>query len=175
MTEDIRYPIGKWVRDAQPDEAVRAEYMMAMSELPAALAAALEGLTEAQLDTPYRDGGWSPRQIAHHLADSHMNAFCRVKLGVTEDAPVIKPYGERDWALTADNRAPVATSLAILEGVQRRMVLLFESLEPAQFERTVQHPEHKRALSLADLLGLYSWHGRHHVAQISAQRARNGW
>jgi len=175
MTEDIRYPIGKWVRDAQPDAATRAGYMAAMSELPAALAAVLDGLTEAQLDTPYRDGGWSPRQITHHLADSHMNAFSRVKLGVTEDAPVIKPYSERDWALTADNRAPVATSLAILDGVQQRMVLLFESLEPAQFERMVQHPEHKRSLSVADLLGLYSWHGRHHVAQIAAQRSRNNW
>lgn len=175
MTEDIRYPIGKWVREAQPDAAVRAAYITAMSEVPTALSAVLEGLTEAQLDMPYREGGWSPRQIAHHLADSHMNAFTRVKLGVTEDAPVIKPYHEGAWALTADNRAPVATSLAVLEGVHRRMVLLFESLEPAQFERTVQHPEHKRALSLADLLGLYSWHGRHHVAQISAQRSRNGW
>ena len=175
MTEDIRYPTGKWVRDAAPDAATRAAYITAMSELPSALSSALEGLTEAQLDTPYREGGWSPRQIAHHLADSHMNAYSRVKLGLTEDAPVIKPYNEGAWALTADNRAPVATSLAILEGVHRRMVLLFESLEPAHFERTVQHPEHKRALSVVDLLGLYSWHGRHHVTQIAAQRARNGW
>jgi hypothetical protein len=173
MTDDIRYPIGKWVRDPNLDAAARAACIKAIADVPAALSAAVAGLTEAQLDTPYRDGGWSPRQITHHLADSHMNAYTRFKLGVTETAPVIKPYDESAWAETADNRAAVAASLGIVAGVHQRLVLLLDSLEPAMFARTVQHPEHKGPLSLTELLGLYAWHGQHHVAQITAQRSRN--
>lgn len=175
MTDDIRYPIGKWVRESQLDAAARAACIQAFADLPAALTAAVSGLTDAQLDTPYRDGGWSPRQITHHLADSHMNAFTRFKLGVTEDAPTIKPYDESSWAETADSRGPVASSLGIIAGVHERLVQLLQSLDAEAFNRIVQHPEHKKPLSLTELLGLYSWHGRHHVAQITAQRARNGW
>jgi uncharacterized damage-inducible protein DinB len=175
MSTDIRYPIGKWNRESSLDAGGRAARVTALAALPRALSAATAGLTDAQLDTPYRDGGWSPRQIVHHLADSHMNAYTRFKLGLTETAPVIKPYDESAWAETADNRADVATSLAIIEGVHRRLVLLLESLEPAAFDRTIQHPEHKGPMSLAQLLGLYAWHGEHHVAQITAQRSRNDW
>lgn len=175
MSEDIRYPVGKWTRESYLDAEGRSACIRALAEAPAALAAAVAGLTEAQLDTPYREGGWSPRQIVHHLADSHLNAYTRFKLGLTEDNPTIKPYDENAWAETADTRAPVAASLGIVEGVHLRLVMLLESLEPAAFDRTVQHPDHKGPLSLTELLGLYSWHGRHHVAQITAQRARNGW
>lgn len=175
MSEDLRYPVGRWARDAHLDASGRAACIAALAAAPAALAAAVAGLTDDQLDTPYREGGWSPRQITHHLADSHLNAYTRFKLGLTEDHPTIKPYDETAWAETADVRAPVAASLAIVEGVHQRLVLLLESLEPAAFDRTVQHPQHTGPLSLTELLGLYSWHGRHHVAQITAQRARNGW
>lgn len=166
MSDDIRYPLGKWVREPHLDAAGRAACIAAIAELPARLTSALAGLTEAQLDTPYRDGGWTPRQITHHLADSHLNAYSRFKLGLTEAAPTIKPYDEAAWAETADNQAPVAASLAILTGLHERWALLLESLEESAFSRTVQHPEHKGPLSLTELLGLYAWHGRHHVAQI---------
>lgn len=175
MTEDIRYPVGKWVREPKLDAAGRAACFKAIGDVPATLAAAVAGLTDAQLDTPYREGGWSPRQIVHHLADSHMNAFTRFKLGVTEDNPTIKPYDENAWAQTADSRqGPVSLSLAIVDGVHRRWVMLLESLEASAFDRTIQHPE-RGAMTLTELLGLYAWHGRHHVAQITGQRKRNGW
>lgn len=166
MNDDIRYPLGKWVRDPHLDAAGRAVCISAIAELPARLTSALAGLTDAQLDTPYREGGWTPRQIAHHLADSHLNAYSRFKLGLTEQAPTIKPYDEAAWAETVDNKAPVSASLSILTGLHERWALLLESLDATAFTRTVQHPEHKGPLSLTELLGLYAWHGRHHVAQI---------
>lgn len=175
MTDDLRYPIGKWIRDPQLDAPARAACIAALAEAPAALAAAVAGLNDDQLNTPYRDGGWCPRQIVHHLADSHLNAFTRFKLGLTEDHPTIKPYDEAAWAETADVWGPVDTSLAIVSGVHGRLVPLLESLEAAAFARTLRHPEHAGPMSLTELLGLYAWHGRHHVAQITAQRARMGW
>ncbi|MBM3750230.1 MAG: putative metal-dependent hydrolase [Acidimicrobiia bacterium] len=174
MSEDIRYPVGKWGRESALNGAARAACIQAIADVPASLSAALAGLTDAQLDTPYRDGGWSPRQITHHLADSHMNAFTRFKLGLTEDTPTIKPYDENIWAETADNQAPVATSVGILTGLHHRWALLLRSLEEPAFGRMIQHPE-RGPMSLTALLGLYAWHGRHHVAQITAQRVRNGW
>lgn len=175
MTDDLRYPIGKWVRSAEMSDAQRAEAIVQIAGLPAALSSAVQGLTDAQLDTPYRDGGWTPRQITHHLADSHMNAFTRFKLGLTEDAPTIKPYAEAAWAETVDARvAPVAPSLGIVEGVHQRLAMLLSSLDVAAFSRTIRHPEHKGPMSLTELLGLYAWHGRHHVTQITALRSRLG-
>lgn len=174
MTDDIRYPIGKWTREPNLDAAGRAACIDAVAAMPPALSAAVEGLTDAQLDTPYRDGGWSPRQIVHHLADSHMNAYTRFKLGLTETNPTIKPYDEAAWAETADNKTPVMLSLNIVDGVHRRLVTLLRSLDASAFDRTIQHPE-RGPLTLADLLGLYAWHSRHHVAQITAQRSRHGW
>lgn len=174
MTEDIRYPVGTWNRESNLDAAGRAACIDDIAAMPRALSAAVNGLTEAQLDTPYRDGGWSPRQITHHLADSHMNAYTRFKLGLTESNPTIKPYDENAWAETADNKTPVALSLGIVDGVHQRMVALLRSLAPDQFARTIQHPE-RGPMTLDALLGLYAWHCRHHVAQITAQRARNSW
>lgn len=174
MTEDIRYPVGKWTREPHLDAAGREACIAAISAMPGALSAAVEGLTDAQLDTPYRDGGWSPRQIVHHLADSHMNAYTRFKLGLTEENPTIKPYDEAKWAETADNKTPVSLSLGIVDGVHRRLVVLLKTLEPSAFDRTIQHPE-RGPLTLDALLGLYAWHSRHHVAQITAQRARHSW
>ena len=174
MTEDLRYPVGKWTRDSTLDAAGRAACVDAIAAMPAALAAAVAGLNDTHLDTPYREGGWSPRQIVHHLADSHMNAYTRFKLGLTEDNPTIKPYDEAAWAETADNNTPVALSLGIVDGVHQRLVALLKTVEPAQFDRTIQHPE-RGPMTLTALLGLYAWHSRHHVAQITAQPAGNVW
>jgi len=127
----------------------------AIAAMPAALSAAVAGLTDAQLDTPYRDGGWSPRQVVHHLADSHMNAYTRFKLGLTEDNPTIKPYDEVAWAETADNRTPVGLSIGIVDGVHQRLVVLLKTLDASLFARTLQHPE-RGPLTLDALLGLYA-------------------
>jgi hypothetical protein len=173
--EELRYPTGKWIKVANPDAAAREAMIAAVAGVPSALAIALAGLTEAQLDTPYRSGGWSPRQIVHHLADSHMNAFIRLKLGITEHNPTITPYEEQTWAETTDGReAPVALSMLILEGLHARWAHLLRSLDVSAFDRTIQHPE-RGPMALSDLLGLYAWHGNHHTVQILKMRERMGW
>jgi hypothetical protein len=175
MTEDLKYPTGKWIKDPNLDAAGRAERIGLIAALPAALSASVAGLTDAQLDTPYRDGAWSPRKIVHHLADAHMNAFIRVKLGLLEDNPTIKPYNDGHWAETADSTAaPVALSLSIIEGLHARWAHLLRSLQPADFERNVVHPE-RGPMSVGDLMQLYAWHGMHHATQITQLRERNGW
>ena len=173
--EELRYPTGKWVRVPDMDAAGRAARIDQIGQVPDALATAVAGLTEAQLDTPYREGGWTPRQIVHHLADSHMNAFTRFKLGVTEDTPTIKPYNEKDWAEMPDARvAPPTWSLSIIEGLHARWVQCLQSMDAAAFARAVMHPE-RGPMTLGDMMQLYAWHGVHHVAQITALRARMGW
>jgi uncharacterized damage-inducible protein DinB len=173
--DELRYPTGKWVRVADLDGAGRAARIDQIDQVPEALAAAVAGLSEAQLDTPYREGGWTPRQIVHHLADSHMNAFTRFKLGVTEDNPTIKPYNEKDWAEMPDARvAPPTWSLSIIEGLHARWVQCLQSMDAAAFARTVMHPE-RGPMTLGDMMQLYAWHGAHHVTQITALRARMGW
>ena len=173
--EELRYPTGKWVKVPNPDAATREALIAAVAGVPSALSIALAGLTEAQLDTPYRPGGWSPRQIVHHLADSHMNAFIRLKLGITETNPTIKPYEEQTWAETPDSRdAPIACSMSIIEGLHARWAQLLRSLDASAFDRTIQHPE-RGPMSLGDLLGLYAWHGNHHTVQILKMRERMGW
>ena len=173
--EELRYPTGKWIKVANMDAAGRAERIEQIASVPAALNAAVKCLTDAQLDTPYREGVWTTRQIVHHLADSHMNAFIRVKLGVTEDNPTIKPYDEGTWAKTTDSvGTPVALSLSILEGLHARWAHLMSSMDAAAFDRMVLHPE-RGPMSLADMLGLYSWHGKHHTTQIAQLRERSGW
>lgn len=175
MTEDLRYPIGKWSRRSAIDADTCAALIEDIAAAPAALAAAVNGLTDAQLDTPYRPGGWTPRQIVHHVVDSHMNAYCRFKLGLTEDNPTIKVYDQAKWAETVDGRtAPVEASLPVLEGLHRRWVQFLRSLDSRAFARTIQHPEHG-PMMLSDLLQLYAWHGRHHTAHITGLRQRMGW
>src|SRR5512141_942572 len=142
MNEDIRYPVGKWVRLPSVDADGCAALTQQVAVAPAAIAAAVKGLTDAQLDTPYRPEGWAPRQIVHHVADSHMNAYIRFKLGVTEDDPIIKPYNEKLWAETVDGKsAPVDSSLAVIDGIHRRWVQFLRSLDGRAFARTVHHPE----------------------------------
>jgi len=172
MSNDPRYPIGKW-KEQPPTEA--AQLIDQIAAAPASLAAAVKGLTEQQLDTPYRDGGWTPRQIVHHIADSHMNAYIRFKLGMTEDNPTVKPYNEKLWAETIDGKtAPVAVSLSLVENVHARWVHFLRTLDSTALARKVMHPENG-PMALTDLLNLYAWHGRHHTAHIAGLRQQNGW
>ncbi len=152
------------------------EWRTNLAELPARLGAAVAGLSVAQLDTPYRDGGWTVRQTVHHIADSHLNAYCRFRLALTEDSPTIKPYKEALWAELPDALSqPIAPSLQIIDGVHTRLVPLIDSLTVEQWQRGFVHPEHGRTMSLAQTAALYSWHSRHHVAHIANLRSRNSW
>jgi hypothetical protein len=171
MTDDLRYPAGKFTFDPDVTPDKRAAAIAAIRETPAAMRDALNGLTEAQLNTPYRPGGWSARQVAHHVPESHMNAFIRFKLALTEDNPTIKPYKEDAWSKLGDvTREPVETSLRLLEALHRRWVTLLETMKPEDFARTVVHPEQAKTLSLDYLLQMYAWHGRHHTAHIRSVR-----
>lgn len=168
MTDDLRYPTGTFTFDPDITPEKRAKAIAAIREAPAQLRAALQGLTDQQLDTPYREGGWTPRQIAHHVPESHMNAYIRFKLALTERNPTIKPYDENLWAKTADvAREPVATSVALMESLHARWVTLLETMKPEDFARTLFHPEHNREFSLDWMLQDYAWHGKHHATQIA--------
>lgn len=178
MTEpaaDPRYPVGKFDRTVEPTPERRREWIDAIAETPARFRAAVQGLSDEQLDTPYRDGGWTVRQLAHHVPDSHMNALIRFKLGLTEDNPLIKTYDEARWAELGDVTAtPVETSLRTLELLHERWVNLLRSMTDEQWARTIQHPEWG-PMRLETMLALYAWHGRHHVAHVTRLRERMGW
>ena len=171
---DLRYPIGRWQRDVVADEARRAEWIGQIAAAPAALRRAVDGLTPAQLDTPYRPEGWTVRQTVHHVPDSHLNAYIRIKFALTEDTPTIKPYDQDRWAGLPDSRAEPEVSLALLDALHRRWLLLLAGLAPADFARPLRHPE-MGELTVDRVLSLYAWHGRHHVAHITALREREGW
>jgi DinB family protein len=173
---DLRYPIGRFERPASLDDEGRRQAITAIAETPARLRAAVAGLTPEQLDTPYRPGGWTVRQVVHHLPDSHLNAYVRCKLALTEETPTIKPYLEDRWAELVDSRlTPVAVSLALLDALHERWVVLLRSLAAADFARTFRHPEHGSTPDLDWLVALYAWHGRHHVAHVTGLRERMGW
>lgn len=164
---DPRYPIGRFSFDGDVSDAARATRIAEIAEAPRRLRAALAGLTPRQLDTPYREGGWTVRQVAHHVPDSHMNAYVRFKLALTEDAPTIKPYDEARWAALPDTRdTPIEVSLALLDALHERWVALLRAMPPADFSRTFVHPEQGRAMSLDMALALYAWHGKHHVGHV---------
>jgi uncharacterized damage-inducible protein DinB len=173
---DLRYPAGKFSwKDEKLTFAQREHLIGEMEQAPARLRAAVAGLSDAQLDTPYREGGWTARQVVHHLADSHMNSYIRFRLALTEHEPQIKPYNQEDWANLVDARtAPVEPSLRLLESMHQRWVLLLKSMKGEDFARTFRHPE-QGVVDLDRNLALYAWHGRHHVEQINALRARSGW
>lgn len=176
MNPDLRYPVGKFVRPKSLTAAERKSAIEAIAQTPSAMRAAVSGLTDAQLDTPYRPGGWTVRQVVHHVPDSHMNAYTRFKLGLTEDMPTIKPYDEAKWAELDDGKSKlVEHSLALLDALHARWVFLLERMKPSDFERKVNHPEWETPPSLDDLLAMYSWHGKHHVAHITSLRERSGW
>ena len=172
---DERFPIGKY--ETAPFSAKQvADWLNDIRFLPQALETSILNLDAAQLETPYREGGWTVKQLVHHVADSHMNAYIRFKLGLTEDNPPIKPYEEKAWAELADVEAlPINISLTLLHALHARWVTALASLSDAQWQRTVYHPEHKREMTLFFLLGMYAWHSRHHVAHVTALRERMGW
>jgi hypothetical protein len=172
---DLSYPIGKFRWEGPDTAADRAQRIDEIAAAPAALRKAVAGLDDAQLDTPYRPGGWTVRQVAHHVPDSHVNAYVRFKLAVTEDAPTIKPYDEAAWAELADVKTvPVATSLALLEALHERWAAFLRSLGEAEWARTFRHPE-LGVVPLGKNVALYAWHGRHHVAHVTSLRARMSW
>ncbi len=174
MTIDLSYPIGKFERPAASSAHDRAPRMDTLAALPANLRGAVRGLTEAQLDTPYRPGGWTVRQVVHHVADSHMNGYVRVKLALTEENPVIKPYEEAEWAKLPDSKLPVELSLSILDAVHARLDAILRSLTPEQWARPFLHPA-SGPQTIDVWAALYAWHSRHHTAHITTLRDRQGW
>ncbi|HEV8630902.1 MAG TPA: putative metal-dependent hydrolase [Thermoanaerobaculia bacterium] len=172
---DPRYPIGRWDRAATLDAAGVAAAVDTIAAAPARIRAAVTGLSEAQLDTPYRRGGWTVRQVVHHLPDSHVNAYVRCRLALTEEEPLIRAYEEGRWAELDDARsAPVEISLALLSALHQRWVLLLRRLDEADLERAYRHPE-MGLVKLRQVLALYAWHCRHHEAHITRLRERRGW
>lgn len=175
MQPDLRYPIGRRPPTTALTDAERQAALDDIAAAPARLRAAVRGLTETQLDTPYRPDGWTVRQVVHHVPDSHLNAYIRTKLALTEDNPTIKPYDEKAWAELEDTRrAPIETSLMIMDGVHERWMYLLRAMAPSDFARTIVHPENG-VMSVDQILTTYAWHGKHHVAHITSLRERNGW
>lgn len=175
MITDLRYPIGRFKFEGSLTDDQRRGFIDDIEQTPGWLKEAVAGLGPEQLETPYRPEGWTVRQVVHHVPDSHLNSYIRFRLALTEDEPTIKPYDEARWARLEDARtAPVETSLALLESLHSRWVVLLRSLSPADLRRTFKHPE-LGVVSLERNLALYSWHGRHHVAHITSLRERMGW
>ena len=169
---DLRYPVGKFHYEGPPNEEQKQAFLNGIAETPAKLRAAVAGLSEAQLDTPYRDGGWTVRQVVHHLPDSHLNSYVRFKLALTEDEPTIKPYAEDRWAELADTKeTPIEVSLTMMDSLHDRWVRLLRSLTTEEWKRTFRHPD-MGAMTLEKTLALYAWHGKHHVAHITELRKR---
>jgi uncharacterized damage-inducible protein DinB len=172
---DLSFPIGKFHFDGPPTADERQKLVEEISQAPENLRAAVEGLSPQQLDTPYRPEGWTVRQVAHHVPDSHMNAYIRFKLALTEDEPTIKPYEQQLWADLGDTKStPIEVSLTMLDSLHQRWVQLLRSFSATDWKRKFRHPE-LGIVSLEKSLALYAWHGKHHVAHITELRKRNGW
>lgn len=175
MSDDLRYPIGKFSYDAAAGASSRNSSIQAIEELPVRLKQAIAGFNEEQLQTPYRDGGWTIHQLIHHIADSHMNSFVRFKLALTEDKPTIKTYDEAVWAETTDvTNVPVEISLKLIDALHERWFILLASLSDEAFSRQLNHPEHG-LIDLEYLTALYAWHSRHHTAHITNLREKMNW
>ena len=172
---DLRYPVGPFKRPVDWSPAERAAAIVVIAELPQKMATAVASLTDAQLNTPYRPDGWTVRQVVHHVADSHMNAYIRMRLAATQDNPTISPYDQDRWAALADSRRMnVNVSLMLLEALHARWVVFLRDLSPAEFARPFVHPESGKQ-SIDTAVALYAWHSRHHTAHITSLRERNGW
>lgn len=172
---DLQYPIGKFKRPTEYTDADRKAFTDTIAALPKEIAASASGLNDAQLDTPYRPGGWTVRQVVHHVADSHINAYCRLRFALAENEPTIKPYDENAWSNFVDAKTlPVASSLRLLDALHTRWVALLRSLTPDQFTRVFHHPESGKQ-TIDSMLALYAWHGRHHTAHITQLRSREHW
>jgi uncharacterized damage-inducible protein DinB len=170
MSDDPRYPIGPETPDTPTSESIRD-----LEEAPARFREAVRALDDAQLDTPYRSGGWTVRQVVHHMADSHIHGYCRCRLALVEDAPAVKSYNEQTWAELPDARTlPVEVSLELFEGLQRRLVALLRSLTPEQWKRAYRHSE-RGLVTMEEAAAIYAWHCRHHAAHITRLRERMGW
>lgn len=175
MIDPIRYPIGEFVWNPSEFPQRRKEWIRNVAELPRKLRAAVKGLKPRQLDTPYREGGWTVRQVVHHVADSHMQSVFRIKLALTEELPLVKPYDQDAFVALSDSlKAPIEPSLALLDNLHGRWALLFNALKPEQFQREFSHPEAGR-ISVARALSHYAWHGHQHTAHIVGLRKRKGW
>jgi uncharacterized damage-inducible protein DinB len=173
---DPRYPIGPFALEGELTAERRAGWIQEVAEAPAQLRAAVHQLSEQQFDTPYREGGWTVRQVVHHVPDSHLNAYVRFKLALTEENPTVRPYDEGSWAQLPDSVAtPVGVSLMLLEALHRRWVVLLRGMQEAEWARTYYHPESQKSFPLDRILAHYAWHGRHHVAHITKLRERMGW
>jgi hypothetical protein len=171
---EARYPIGKFQFNGEITNSVTKGWINEIEDLPGLLRFAVRDLDNEQLDTSYRSGGWTVRQVVHHLADSHMNAYVRFKLALTEETPLIKPYDEVKWAELPDYKLPIDISLSLLEALHIRWVKLLRSLSPADIEKTFMHPD-SGEVSVGKNIGIYSWHGRHHLAHITSLSSRKGW
>ncbi len=172
---DLRFPIGQFKYEGSPTDEKRRAFLEDIAQTPAKLRDAVAGLSAAQLDTPYRPEGWTVRQVTHHVPDSHMNAYVRFKLALTEDDPTIKPYAEDRWANLADTTStPIEVSLTLLDSLHDRWVRLMKTITPEQWKRTYRHPE-RGTMTLEATLALYSWHGKHHVGHITALRTLKSW
>jgi DinB superfamily len=174
VTTDIRYPIGRFARPAQVTDKALSDAVDVLASLPAKMRSAVAGLSASQLDTPYRSDGWTVRQVVHHVADSHMNAYIRCKLALTEDEPTIRPYDEARWAELVDSDTSIDDSLAVLDGLHGRWVALLRGLKPGEAARTLVHPE-SGVWGVDQLVLLYGWHSAHHLAHITELRTRSGW
>ncbi|MDP4146555.1 MAG: putative metal-dependent hydrolase [Bacillota bacterium] len=169
-----RFPIGQFQFDGEITNNVTKSWINEIEDLPGLLRDAVKDLDNEQLDTAYRPGGWTVRQVVHHLADSHMNAYVRFKLALTEENPVIKPYDEGKWAELPDYKLPIDISLSLLEALHKRWVKLLHSLSPADMEKTFMHPE-SGEVPVGKNIGIYAWHGRHHLAHITSLYSHKGW
>jgi uncharacterized damage-inducible protein DinB len=174
-TDPDRYPIGKFKLVAAYNSHEITDFIARIEALPEKLANAVAGLNDTQLDTPYREGGWTIRQLIHHVADSHMNAFIRIKWTLTEDSPVIKAYDEKRWAETPETNLPIAISINLLHALHVKFVALAKRIPQKDLSRYFIHPDTKKEVSLGQLLGMYAWHGDHHLAHVTALKAKRGW
>ena len=174
MTVDLSYPVGRFDFTAARSADTRRAAIDDIASLPAKMRQAVNGLTDARLDTPYRPGGWTVRQLVHHVADSHMNGFIRTKLALTEDNPTIKPYDQDAWSALPDTRLPIEISLSILDAVHQRWATVIRSLNDSHFSRTFVHPENG-PMTIDTQIHQYGWHSRHHVAHVTGVRQREGW
>jgi uncharacterized damage-inducible protein DinB len=171
---ELQYPVGKFERQIEYHPSEIAEFIQILEHLPTQMRTAVSGLSDAQLEMQYREGGWTLRQVVHHVPDSHMNSFVRFKLALTEENPTIKPYDEAAWSLLADSSLPVQVSLDLLEALHARWVILLRSIKSEDWKRTFNHPENG-SMTLEHALALYAWHSRHHLAHITQTRASKGW
>ena len=175
-TEELKYPIGIYSKPQEITQELLSEYILAISTFPKTLKNEVHNLTDVQLDTPYRPGGWTIRQVVHHCADSHMNSILRFKLALTEDNPTIKPYFEDRWAELADSKSmPVDAALKMINGIHARWTVLLTSLSELELSRTFFHPESNKQYRLDETIGVYAWHCKHHLAHITAAKKTNKW